>query len=249
MSVLSNIPVFIPHVFVNIDEAYITKAFNKIGVINHMDFVSKQDGKGKIYNAVYIHFDHWLNNASAAKLHRSLENGDEARLVHDTPWFWVVLPNKGQKFVSTDRKPRIDLQFLGEKKEVKKEVKVASMPMPEPVHLNSLDKERTTYAQIIQTEKKVYPSPCERITRSTNVPIFEEGEDEDEFDAEDTEDVDNMAEMEAEMDADNADSCLISIDSRYIQTIEQENFFLRNQVNELRQALALQKYLASQGIY
>ena len=81
------------------------------------------------------------------------------------------------------------------------------------------------------------------------MPIFEEGEDEDEFDAEDTEDVDNMAEMEAEMDADNADSCLISIDSRYIQTIEQENFFLRNQVNELRQALALQKYLASQGIY
>ena len=244
---LSNINVFIPYVFSNIDEEYITKAFKMIGVINHMDFVSKQDREGKLYNAVYIHFDYWLNNTTTTKLHHSLENGDEARLIHDTPWFWVVLPNKGQKFISTDRKPRIDLQHF-KKMDMTTNTPEKKTNINEPPPMAPV---KATYAQIAlnQNDKiKCYPFPCKFITRSDNIPNLE-----DEYDAEYSEDIANMAEMEAEMDAElkalNPDASLVSIDARYVQTIEHENFYLRNQVNELKQALALLKYLSSQGIY
>ena len=77
---LSNINIFIPHVFPNFDEKYIANAFKLIGVVDHMDFVLKQKQNGKLYNAVYIHFTHWLNNEVAIKLHNLLQNVSTAKL-------------------------------------------------------------------------------------------------------------------------------------------------------------------------
>lgn len=246
----SSLNVFVPHVFPNFDEDYVTKAFSKIGVVDHMDFVSKQDRNGKLYNAVYIHFTSWHTNSTATKMRNALEAGEQSKLVYDTPWFWVVLPNKGQKWSTTDRKPRIDLDFIGA---------ATDKPLEKPATDKPLETKtnKVTYAQIIgdsssEEKKKVYPPPCARITRSTNIPTFNEEQVEeivvDEYDAEASEDVANMAEMEDAMDALHPDTYLVSIDARYVQTLEQENWVLRNQVNELKQAIVLMKYLSTQGI-
>lgn len=250
----SSLNVFVPHVFPNFDEEYVTKAFSKIGVVDHMDFVSKQDRNGKLYNAVYIHFTSWHTNSTATKMRNALEAGEQTKLVYDTPWFWVVLPNKGQKWSAADRKPRIDLDFIGAAEKPATEKPATEKPADKPAD-KPLETNKVTYAQIIgdsssEEKKKVYPPPCARITRSTNIPTFneEEAEEFDEYDAESSEDVANMAEMEDAMDALNPDTFLVSIDSRYVQTLEHENFYLRNQVNELKQAIVLMKYLATQGI-
>jgi hypothetical protein len=250
----SSLNVFVPHVFPNFDEEYMTKAFSKIGVVDHMDFVSKQDRNGKLYNAVYIHFTSWHTNSTATKMRNALEAGEQSKLVYDTPWFWVVLPNKGQKWSATDRKPRIDLDFIGAATDKPATDKPAT---DKPATEKPLESKKVTYAQIIgdsssEEKKKVYPPPCARITRSTNIPTFNEEQVEeivvDEYDAEASEDVANMAEMEDAMDALHPDTYLVSIDARYVQTLEQENWVLRNQVNELKQAIVLMKYLSTQGI-
>jgi hypothetical protein len=261
----SSLNVFVPHVFPNFDEEYMTKAFSKIGVVDHMDFVSKQDRNGKLYNAVYIHFTSWHTNSTATKMRNALEAGEQSKLVYDTPWFWVVLPNKGQKWSTTDRKPRIDLDFIGaatDKPATEKpatEKPATDKPATDkPATEKPLETSKVTYAQIIgdsssKEKKKVYPPPCARITsRSINIPTFNEEQVEeivvDEYDAESSEDVANMAEMEDAMDALNPDAHLVSIDARYVQTLEHENWFLRNQVNELKQAIILMNYLSTQGI-
>lgn len=111
MSPLENISLYIPHVFPNFDREFLTKQFNQMGDVDHIDMVLKQDRDGKPYNAVYIHFNSWHENQySIERFHaRVLDPELEARFYYDGPWYWIVLPNTAKKHVSGDRKPKIDL--------------------------------------------------------------------------------------------------------------------------------------------
>ena len=96
----ANISVFIPHVFKNFTGEYIAEVFDKlkIGMVDHVDFVSKVDRYGRPYNAAYVHFKHWFDGAIAANFQeRVLNPNKEARIVHDDPWYWIVLENTGKK--------------------------------------------------------------------------------------------------------------------------------------------------------
>jgi len=97
LSTISNISLYIPHVFCNIDEARIEHIFDSLllGKVSRTDFVPKTDRNGKIYNAVYVHFDYWYNTIAAENFQEKVMNPEkEARLVYDEPWFWIVLENK-----------------------------------------------------------------------------------------------------------------------------------------------------------
>ena len=74
MNALSNISLYIPHVFPNIDEDRIARIFDLliIGKVSHVDFVSKTDRHGKNYNSVYIHFDYWYNTLAAVNLQENI---------------------------------------------------------------------------------------------------------------------------------------------------------------------------------
>jgi hypothetical protein len=111
-SVISNISVYIPHVFPNITEERIRRTFSTlcIGEVSRVDFVSKMDKYGKYYNVAYVHFDYWYNNSVASGFQQRVLNPEvEAKLVYDDPWFWVVLENKTKKHIVNGRKPRINL--------------------------------------------------------------------------------------------------------------------------------------------
>ena len=102
MNALSNISLYIPHVFPNIDEDRITKIFNtlRLGKVSRVDFVSKTDRGGKNYNSVYIHFDYWYNTLAAVNLQEKVVYSEkETRLVYDDPWYWVVLENKSNRLI------------------------------------------------------------------------------------------------------------------------------------------------------
>ena len=96
----ANISLFIPHMFKNFTAEYIAEVFKnfKIGMVDHVDFVSKVDRRGRPYNAAYIHFKHWFDGAIAANFQeRILNPNKEARIVHDDPWYWIVLENTAKK--------------------------------------------------------------------------------------------------------------------------------------------------------
>ena len=115
MNALSNISLYIPHVFPNIDEDRIARIFDLliIGKVSHVDFVSKTDSRGKSYNAVYVHFEYWYNNVAAANFQEKVVNPEkEARLVYDDPWYWVVLENKTNRVVFDEQEEDNELDEI-----------------------------------------------------------------------------------------------------------------------------------------
>ena len=115
LSFISNISLYIPHVFCNIDEARIAHIFDSLllGKVSHVDFVPKTDRCGKSYNAVYVHFNYWYNTVAAANFQEKVRNPEkEARLVYDEPWYWVVLENKSNRVVFDEQEEENELDEI-----------------------------------------------------------------------------------------------------------------------------------------
>jgi hypothetical protein len=98
------ISLFIPRVFSNITKQRISTIFETldIGKVSNIDFVGKRDIYGKKYNSVYIHFQYWYDSSAAIQFQRKIfDPNATAKLVYDDPWYWIVMENKGKKYVST----------------------------------------------------------------------------------------------------------------------------------------------------
>ncbi len=112
MSAIQNISLFIPHVYANISSTQIFDVFEnlRIGIVKNVDLIPKQGSDGKPYNAAYIHFYEWCDNIAARNFQeRVLDPKQEAKIVYDDPWHWIVLENKTRKRVPGERKATIDL--------------------------------------------------------------------------------------------------------------------------------------------
>jgi len=103
---------YIPHVFPNFTSEYIARVFEllEIGYVDHVDMVAKLDKNGRPYNSAYIHFAEWYNTIITKNFQkRILDPEREALIVHDDPWYWIVLENKGKKHMPGERKICIHL--------------------------------------------------------------------------------------------------------------------------------------------
>lgn len=214
MSAIKNFSLYVPHVFPNFNKEYIANAFKSFGEIDHIDVVGKQDRNGKDYNAVYVHFNMWYDTSDNYDFQRDLLNS-EARVYYDGPWYWIVLPNTAKKYNPGDRKPRID---LGETMSIsvntpEKVNKVSDCPAA-PKKLVCSD----TFANVDDVSVKLES-------------VFEE----ESWDIEASEEEAQMAEIEVALEEDDAN--LVHVDRRYIQVVEEENMWLRNEVVQLRMAL------------
>lgn len=111
----SQLSVFIPHVFINIDKDRIKRVFHLLclGNVSNIDFVLKIDAKGNQYNAAYVHFERWYNNKEASRSFQSrvINSSEGAKLVYDDPWYWVVLENKAKKHLTGAPKRAINLDY------------------------------------------------------------------------------------------------------------------------------------------
>jgi hypothetical protein len=227
---MENISLYIPHVFPNFNRKYIAGAFSRYGDVSRIDLVAKRDRDGKDYNAAYVHFNAWYDNPTNRDFQCNLlsEHPAESRIYHDSPWYWIVLPNNTQKHLPTDRKPRIDLgnntkAISATLRTPEKQTKKAKIPGA-PVK-----PAKKSYAQIANSNADAeldayFDSLC-------NNYVPEDGEvanDADDIDAE-------MAEMDAAIEAE--EKYLISIDGRYVQTLEQENMLFRQEIARLQMAL------------
>jgi hypothetical protein len=251
MFAIENISLFVPHVFPNFTKEYVAKTFQEYGDIDHIDFLAKQDRSGKSYNAVYIHFKEWYNILDNRNFQARLLSGSEVKVYHDRPWYWIVLPNNAKKHISGDRKPRID---LGDEKAIS----ISSLKTPEKPILKRSDKldipaapvkpAKKSYAEVVEPDSTLSSSQQQfeaDIIKSESKSIdqlsFEELEkrdlEMDEIEAElyGQELEAQMDEIEAELNAEDAN--LVTIDSRYVQAIEQENIWLNCEVAQLRAAI------------
>jgi hypothetical protein len=219
---IKNMSLFIPHVFPNFSQQYVAKAFTEFGDVDWVDLVAKQDRNGKKFNAVYIHFKKWYSIELTAKTQDDINQNGSIKFYHDdSEFYWIVLPNTAKKHVPGERKPRID---IGESKSIsvkttsktpEKEVKQALVCPSAP--------KKTTYAT-----DKFTPSEFEECLELFRDPI-------EEWDVEASEELAQMAEIDTELEA--YDANLVSIDWRYVHAVEQEHMWLHAEVAQLRTAL------------
>lgn len=210
MSAVKNMSLFIPHVFPSFTEEYVKLAFEEVGNVDRVDFVAKQDRDGKQFNAVYVHFKKWHNNSYTSEIQEAITKNGSTKFYHDDTWYWIVLQNTTKKHASgAERKPRID---IGEIKAIN--VKETCPPTPE----KTISDEETVE---LNTEFEEY-------LELLRAPI-------EEWDIEASEEALEMDDIEAELAAE--DENLVSVDWRYIKTIEEENMYLHCETAQLRQTL------------
>ena len=199
----SNISLYIPHVFPNYTKEDVQQVFEnqKIGKVSHVDFVSKMGKDGKSYNAAYIHFEFWCDTIANRNLQaRICDPTKEARIVYDEPWHWIVLENKARKYATGERKPRINLGTTA----------------------------KPAAAKQFVAEWPTFPVVQPRASVPALVPVALEEFPEDEEDTEFKQLIEEMDECVASMEEE--DQHLISVDARYIQSLEQENAYFRSEM-------------------
>jgi len=230
MSAIKNISLYIPHIFANYGKTDVAAVFEnlKIGKVQDIDFVSKMGQDGKPFNAAYIHFEYWYDNISAANFQERVLHKSPAKIMYEEPWFWLVLENKGKKIVSGERKKCIDLGDLR----------------------NSNNNDVVNKGDELKKLLGIIPGAPVKEKKNTtlnttitpvNLDDHFVNEDDDEY----VEMMYEMAECEAAMEED--DKHLISIDGRYVQELEQENVYLREQIVQLQNAYYTES-VKSQGL-
>lgn len=228
MSTIKNISLYIPHIFANFSKEYVAKVFedNEIGQVKNIDFVSKIGHDGKPFNAAYIHFDHWNNNISAHNFQdRVIDQNKEARIMYEDPWFWIVLENKARKFISGNRKQCID---LGDSKSISSQV---TTPVKEKEQKNcpNAPVKAKSYSQATSVNLKL---------DSDFLDVMENEFDETDYEMELM--LDEMDAIEALVEEEEY-QYIVSIDSRYVETLEFENLDLRSQLMYYKNALCVEQ--------
>jgi len=79
MSTATVMSVYIPHIFSNINKDRIIRVFESlsIGKVNNIDFVEKISKYGATYNAAYIHFEYWYDTVVSASFQERVRNPEK----------------------------------------------------------------------------------------------------------------------------------------------------------------------------
>ena len=212
----------------------------RIGRVKNVDLIHKMGSDGKPYNAAYIHFYEWYDTIVARNFQeRVLNPTQEARIMYDDPWYWIVLENKAKKHVPGERKPRIDIDaFNGSTVKdsgfdcghtpahMKSEEEAKPRNNLSPIKIQRAPVKTKSWAQAVQP-----PTPVklendfnaeaqafdDKITQEEMDWVFEQMENEQ-----------MMADIEAEMEME--DRHLATFDTRYVQSLEEDNEILRSQL-------------------
>jgi hypothetical protein len=241
---IANISLYIPHVFPNFTKEDIIAIIEEqsIGKVSHVDMVTKMGQDGKQYNAVYVHFEFWCDTITNRNFQaRVCDPKQEARIVYDGPWYWIVLENKARKYTPGERKPRIDLSDFNTTTTQKAATSWAAIVEPKPVAFPVLKHTAPKPVAAPKPAVQVEEEPiCPKLAledlmtdaeMSALIDEFVSYDDEAEFNklVEDIEIEREMDECEAAMEED--DKHLTSVDVRYIQTLEQENAYYRAELS------------------
>jgi len=228
---IQNMSLYIPHIFANYTKEDVAKVFDdqNIGNVKNIDFVAKMSHEGKVYNAAYIHFEEWYNTIATRNFQaRVLDTTKEARVMYEEPWYWIILENKARKFIPGERKPCLVLD--AEATPVKATIADSIDWTLAPVKCKAHQKVSPNMDIVPQKLSKQFSAEAFPTLPAKKAPAPVANE-------EDTEWLDYIQEEDAQMDEVEAaieedDQHLVSIDSRYIQALEEENTICRLLCNQ-----------------
>jgi hypothetical protein len=216
-AVNQKISLFIPHIFANLSKDLVIEVLEddyNLGKISHIDFVEKTGADGKSYNAAYVHFEYWNEDMETLQFQQEVMNSEKGyRVVYDSPWFWIVLENKKKpRQIAGYRKPRLDLS------ETSSEETADPYPgryIPGYNPTTDTTNYRLAFPELSNKPWVPEKSLQELIQEQVKEDLVEEWE---ECDYDYTkEDYEHMDEIEDEID-----SQLVSIDGRYVKSLEEE---------------------------
>lgn len=88
----------IPHLFEEVNDTYISEAFNVVGNVCRIERLSKQNNKGDNYKSIYIYFDKIHNTEYAKRFYDKVMSTNPnitATFYHnddkDECKFWIIL--------------------------------------------------------------------------------------------------------------------------------------------------------------
>lgn len=212
MSSVQNISLYIPHIFGNYTKEYISRIFDElnIGKVNYIDFVSKMSKNGSVYNSAYIHFDEWYTNVVARNFQsRVLDTKKEARLMYEDPWYWIVLENKAKRVVPGSRKPRIVFD--------QSHPNISTPTRDTAITVPNAPKKRKFVGEIEDLEAG-FEDMCRDIAIDFNNDLY-------------IDDIESCMQEE--------DKHMISIDGRYVQTLEKENREYQDTIGEMEHKIKI----------
>lgn len=101
MSTVSNMSLFIPHVFKNISKLRISNTFSNLdfGKVDNIDLVLREGKNNDTFHSAYIYFEYWNDSEMTRSFQKRLRNPDKiTKVVYDDPWYWIVLENKSSPY-------------------------------------------------------------------------------------------------------------------------------------------------------
>ena len=88
---------YIPRVYKNITASFIIDVFeDKIKFGKILTVHMKKNTQCKNNNSAIIHFESWNETIVTTNFQTKIHKQNFARVVHDDPWFWIVLENNSQ---------------------------------------------------------------------------------------------------------------------------------------------------------
>ena len=82
--------IFIPFIHNSCDINMIKYVFKHLQIAN----VSSVDLIKNGYNYKgFVHIESWFNNTASLNLQEKISNGEQAKIVYDDPYYWVILKN------------------------------------------------------------------------------------------------------------------------------------------------------------
>ena len=177
-----NISIYIPFVHVSCTEQEIKNVFKTllIGEVERVDFVVKNNNVAK-YFMCFVHFKEFYNNQAANNIIQKLENGEEARIVYNDPYYWALYKNKNPS--SNNLEKKLDCAFMMiedlqstvlELKRTISNLEIKTINCPSPVRPITLNFDNTPHSSPInfgfpqQTTLAPHPSLPKPILKRTS---------------------------------------------------------------------------------
>jgi hypothetical protein len=106
-----NISIYIPYVHISCTEQEIKNVFKTllIGEVERVDFIVKNNNLAN-YFMCFVHFKEVFDNQATNNIIQKLENGEEARIVYNDPYYWALYKNKNPS--SNNLEEKLDCAFM-----------------------------------------------------------------------------------------------------------------------------------------
>jgi hypothetical protein len=109
----------IPKSFKTVTEKMVRDTFRKLdlGEIERIQITPSFDNKGRKFNCIIAHFDHWCSTVAANNVRQKLLSGKEVKIVYDDPVHWRVFDARTEEPSSKRAESSSNVDEFGRERE------------------------------------------------------------------------------------------------------------------------------------